>query len=129
MISRRRARVAILLSVAVLAAPRAWPASAQGPLPDVLQWSIEFRHPPAVGELDSPTALAVGAGGEVYVADGEDGRVQELGASGGFLRSWGDLGADEGRFRQPSGVAIDRRDGSVFVLDRGNQRVQVFGPD
>ena len=40
-----------------------------------------------------------------------------------FLLKWGELGADDGQFGFPSGIAVDSS-GNVFVA--GNNRVQVF---
>jgi sugar lactone lactonase YvrE len=46
-------------------------------------------------------------------------------ASFGFLTTWGSLGAADGQFSQPDGVATDAA-GNVYVVDKGNNRVQKF---
>jgi sugar lactone lactonase YvrE len=42
-----------------------------------------------------------------------------------LLRRWGQKGTGEGQFDCPGGIAI-RKDGSVYVADQTNHRVQVF---
>ena len=41
---------------------------------------------------------------------------------------WGTRGANPGQFQTPKGIAVGA-DGSVYVLDTGNNRVQKFGDD
>jgi len=44
---------------------------------------------PAPGQLDAPHAVAVGPGGDVYVAEGANHRVQKFDSEGNFLLAWG----------------------------------------
>ena len=44
------------------------------------------------------------------------------------MRQWGHLGTASGDFFAPNGLAIDR-DGNVYAVDFGVNRVQVFRPD
>ena len=46
-------------------------------------------------------------------------------AAGHFLSQWGAPGSGPGEFDLPHGVALDRA-GRVYVVDRGNSRVQLF---
>jgi DNA-binding beta-propeller fold protein YncE len=76
-----------------------------------------------------PTNLAVGPGGELYVSDGYgNARVHKFTAEGRLLLSWGEPGSGPGQFRLPHGIAVDRQ-GTVYVADRENSRVQLFTPD
>jgi DNA-binding beta-propeller fold protein YncE len=45
-----------------------------------------------------------------------------------LLHSWGTPGPGPGEFHLPHGIAIDSR-GTVYVADRENSRVQLFGSD
>ena len=46
-------------------------------------------------------------------------------ANGTLLNAWGSQGSDQGEFVYPTGVAV-ARDGTVFVADRFNDRIQRF---
>jgi hypothetical protein len=78
-----------------------------------------------VGEPLMLSALAVGPGGEVYVADDFGGRVLILGPNGAPAGQWGSEGSGDGQFRGIGGLAVDR-DGTVYAADRLNARIQKF---
>jgi DNA-binding beta-propeller fold protein YncE len=72
--------------------------------------------------FQSPVAVAVDAGGSIYVADAGSDNVQKLSASGRPLATWGPrLGATL-RFDRPQAIAVDRR-GHVYVSDVGGGRI------
>ena len=85
--------------------------------------------------FNEPWDVAVAPGGEVYVADTWNHRIQKLDAEGNVVTAWGLFGqyglgdtAGQGAFYGPRGVAVGP-DGQVYVADTGNKRVQVFEPD
>jgi DNA-binding beta-propeller fold protein YncE len=45
-----------------------------------------------------------------------------------FVRKWGTLGSEDGEFWFPKGVAV-ASDGSVYVADTENMRIQKFTPE
>jgi sugar lactone lactonase YvrE len=77
----------------------------------------------------SPSAVAIGANGDIFVADGHDvngnNRVMRYSKDGKFIKSWGKTGYAPGEFRSLHAIAIDAR-GRVFVADRSNNRIQLF---
>src|SRR5207248_6491697 len=76
-----------------------------------------------------PTNLAVGPSGDLYVTDGYgNARVHRFAPDGRLLQSWGEPGGGPGQFRVPHGLAVDE-DGTVYVADRENSRVQLFTAD
>ncbi len=88
------------------------------------------------GQLATPRALAVAGDGTVYVADTGNNRVEVFGADGQYLREWGGtckliennqgcVGDGRGQFNEPWGIAVGS-DGSVYVSDTWNSRVQKF---
>jgi predicted membrane-bound mannosyltransferase/DNA-binding beta-propeller fold protein YncE len=83
------------------------------------------------GEFASPRAVAVAPDGSLYVADSLNHRIQHLKPDGEVLQVWGsyanvsDGNAPGGTFNEPWGVAVGP-DGSVYVADTWNYRIQKF---
>jgi sugar lactone lactonase YvrE len=76
-----------------------------------------------------PTNLALSLEGDLYVTDGYgNARVHKFTADGRLLFSWGEPGTGPGQFRLPHGIAVDPQ-GTVYVADRENSRLQLFSPD
>ncbi len=100
------------------------------------------------GRFNTPHDVAIGPDGTIYVTDGLNHRVQAFAPDGRFLRAWGSfcnlyengqpgcvdpdgpgpmpMGA--GQFNEPWGIAV-APDGSVYVADLWNHRIQQFTPD
>lgn len=76
------------------------------------------------GQLNYPYDVTVLTDGTVMVAEFGNNRVQHLGPSGEPLGIYGRRGFDEGEWQYPWGV--DSAGDRVFVLDSGNNRVQVI---
>lgn len=80
----------------------------------------------------SPTNLAIGPNGDIYVGDGYGSSfINQYDAKGNFIRTFGGKGKEAGKLNQPHGIAIDRRgkEPVVLVADRGNRRFQYFSLD
>jgi len=86
------------------------------------------------GQINQPTDVAVGASGDVFVAQGHtpgpngDARVAKFDRNGTFIKSWGGKGKGPGQFDVAHGIAIDAN-GRLWVADRENQRIQIFDQD
>lgn len=102
--------------------------------------------------LYGPGLDVYAATGDVYVSDAFNQRIDRFDADGNFELAfgWGVVdGSDEfqicasgclaglpgsgagqfpGPFQGPRAIAVDQTDGSVYVLDAGNARIQKFGP-
>ena len=101
----------------------------QGQPSDTGATSIDYRTIRHAGPpFHFPTNLAVGSTGELYVTDGYgNARVHRFTASGELLASWGNPGAGSSQFHVPHGIAIDPQ-GTIYVCDRENSRLQLFTP-
>jgi DNA-binding beta-propeller fold protein YncE len=83
--------------------------------------------PRAAGPFNKPTEMVVAPSGDLYVTDGyRNSRVHRFSADGTLLESWGTPGKSApGEFHLPHSLWIDRQ-GTVYVCDRENNRIQVF---
>lgn len=92
--------------------------------------SIDFRTICRSGPpFHYPTNVALSPEGEIYVSDGYgNARVHKFTPDGRLLFSWGEPGDGPGQFRVPHGIAVDR-EGTVWVADRENSRLQLFAAD
>ncbi|MBA7608358.1 hypothetical protein ES703_15535 [subsurface metagenome] len=77
------------------------------------------------GQFDYPLGTAVDGYGNIYVADGNNSRIQKFNSSGVFLTKWGTYGAGDGQFGQVIGVAVDSS-GNIYTADNTNHRIQKF---
>jgi len=95
----------------------------------IKQWGSEGTGP---GQFTLPLEhLKVDKNDNVFITDGADNpRVQVFDNDGNFLTQFGKLGTGNGEFDLPEHVAFNERDdkGTVYVVDRGNHRIQVFLP-
>lgn len=75
------------------------------------------------GQFDRPYGIHLDGGGNVWVADFSNNRVQELNSSLAFQTSIGTLGSGNGQFNEPNDVIVDQ-DGNIIVSEWGNTRIQ-----
>jgi len=61
----------------------------------------------------------------VYVTSRLD-RILQYTSQGVLVRQWGSTGSGPGQVDQPYGIAVDSTTGEVYVVDTGNDRIQVF---
>jgi uncharacterized protein (TIGR03663 family) len=84
--------------------------------------------------LNAPRGISYGANVDLYIADSRNHRILHIASDGSLLQEWGkfaDLAlgdAPPGTFNEPWGVAVGP-DGSVYVTDTWNHRVQKFTRD
>jgi DNA-binding beta-propeller fold protein YncE len=90
------------------------------------------RYPPL--GLNAPRAIAIGRNNDLYVADSRNHRILHIASDGSLLHEWGSFADQQtgeapiGTFYEPWGVAVGP-DGSVYVTDTWNHRVQKFTKD
>ncbi len=80
------------------------------------------------GEFNLPRDVAIGKGGQIYVVDGGNFRVQVFERDGRYLQSFGAVGRQLGNFARPKEVATDAQ-GNVYVVDTAFGNFQLFSPE
>jgi len=86
------------------------------------------------GQFQAPHGLAIAADGSLFIADGRNNRIQHVNIDGQVIKVWGSFAdvstgeAPAGTFNEPWGIAV-APDGSVYVTDTWNHRVQKFSSD
>ena len=75
-----------------------------------------------------PTDVAVGSEGRIYIVDSGRHRIASFGASFNPLGHFGSEGDGEGQLSGPVGIDV-ARNGTIYVADKNNNRVQVFKKD
>ena len=77
--------------------------------------------------FNRPTHVAICPwSGYLFVSDGYgNSRVHKYAPDGAHVMSWGEPGTDPGQFNLPHNLVTDQ-DGTVYVADRENHRVQIF---
>jgi hypothetical protein len=83
-------------------------------------------------EFNEPSAVAIAANGDIFVADGHGGdsnaRVVKFTKDGTFIKTWGKKGTGPSEFDVPHCITFDPA-GRLLVCDRNNNRIQIFDQD
>lgn len=81
------------------------------------------------GELVNPTDSALSPDGtRLYVTDSKAHKIVVFDvATAKIVTTFGEAGTGEGQFNRPTSIAVDR-DGSLFVVDAINARIQILTP-
>jgi sugar lactone lactonase YvrE len=80
------------------------------------------------GQLNLPTAVAVGPNGDVVVSDTLNFRVQKYTGDGRLVWERGEAGRRLGQFARPKGLAVGP-DGVVYVVETAMELVQMFNAE
>lgn len=71
----------------------------------------------------SPIGVAVDGADNIYISDSYTGKILVFAKSGKFLKR---LGPDEGQFDRPTGIAIDKERGRLYVVETRKGEIQVL---
>jgi sugar lactone lactonase YvrE len=95
----------------------------------IKEWGTNGTGP---GQLTTPLEhLKVDSKDRVFIVDSASNpRVQVFDSDGKLLTQFGKWGVGNGEFKKPEHVAFNEKDGkgTVYVVDRGNHRIQVLVP-
>jgi hypothetical protein len=63
-----------------------------------------------------------------FYASAIDNKILKFSDSGNFINFFGSMGAEKGRFDNPTAIALDSN-GNFYVADTNNHRIEKFDPD
>jgi len=99
------------------------------PVGDKLLTITVGEQPETRGAFNGTTDIAFAPNGHLFITDGYgNARVLEYTSDGKRLKQWGKPGTGPGEFHLPHAIQIDE-EGTVYVADRENGRIQKFNPD
>jgi len=75
------------------------------------------------GQLKAPKGIAITSGGNVWVADTGNNRIQKFSPSGAVLNTNSGEGTEPGKLKEPQAITV-APDGSIWVADTGNNRIE-----
>ena len=79
------------------------------------------------GKFDMPTDLAIDKGGDIYVVDSDNNRVQKFESNGDFDLDFGsDDDKDDDYLGDPSAIAVHDKSDYVYVADSETDSISVF---
>lgn len=79
--------------------------------------------------FNMPTGLAIGPSGDLFVCDGYGNfLIHKFSPQGELIKTWGGIGDEPGQFALPHKIDVDGQ-GTLYVCDRNNNRIQLFTPD
>jgi tripartite motif-containing protein 71 len=87
------------------------------------------RQGSANGQFNNPRGIGIDAQDNIYVADNRNHRVQVFNSDGTFLRRFGSSGTGPGQFGPSAnlrGLAVDQKNGWVYVADATNSMISKF---
>jgi prepilin-type N-terminal cleavage/methylation domain-containing protein len=84
------------------------------------------------GQFSYPTNVALDSSGNIWVVDRSSNRIQKFNSSGVYQSQLGcatgpcSTGSANGQFNDPEIIGIDSSANIIYVVDKGNNRVQKF---
>ena len=90
---------------------------------------VQKPRPQIAGRFRQPTDVTWDTAGNIFISDGYvNSRVAKYDKDGNWVKSWGERGTAPGQFNTVHSIASDAQ-GTIYVADRFNRRIQVFDPD
>jgi DNA-binding beta-propeller fold protein YncE len=73
-----------------------------------------------------PRGLSIDQADRLYVPDSQNNRVTVFSSAGDYLFVFGGAGTTPGQFNTPVDLSVDLKKDKLYVLDKGNRRIQIF---
>ena len=81
------------------------------------------------GQFNEPAGIIVTSDGNILVVDSSNHRILKFSADCLFLTAVGTKGSNPLQFSSPSGIAVNKSNNKVYVVDTKNSRVQILNSD
>jgi len=75
------------------------------------------------GQMKEPVGIGASSGGNLYVVEKANNRVEKFSPTGEYLAKFGSEGSEAGKLKEPSSIAV-APDGSLWVTDSANNRIE-----
>ncbi len=98
------------------------PTANMGPMCYSLMWGANGN---AIGEFNGPAGMETDSGGNIFVVDTGNNRVEKFNSNGVDLSEFGSYGSSDLQFDAPHDIAIDAGN-EMYVTDTNNHRVEKF---
>ncbi len=87
-------------------------------------FATQFGEAP--NQLNHPVSTAIDPAGDLWVTNNASDAIEKFSSTGTLLGTYGSYGTGAGRFIAPWGIAVDSRNGNVYVSDQSNFRIEEF---
>jgi YD repeat-containing protein len=84
-------------------------------------FATQFGEAP--NQLSGPLSASIDAGGSVWATSSRSDLIEKFSPTGTLLGTYGSYGTGAGRMYGPWGIAVDTRNGHVYVSDQSNFRI------
>jgi tripartite motif-containing protein 71 len=76
--------------------------------------------------LNRPVGIGVGSDGKFGVTLRDSQKIMLFEQNGAWIRTWGTQGVEPGALSSPFGIAVDAKEGRVYVADRARRRLIAY---
>ncbi len=80
-----------------------------------------------VGQFHYPDGIAIDSGGNLWVVDEVNDRLEKISENGEYINEYGSKGTGNGQLSEPVAIAYDK--GNLYVTEATNDRVQEFSSE
>ncbi|HTB50824.1 MAG TPA: hypothetical protein VK701_07590, partial [Solirubrobacteraceae bacterium] len=87
-------------------------------------FATQFGEAP--NQLNHPLSIAIDPAGDQWVTNNASDAIEKFSSTGTLLGTYGSYGTGAGQFIAPWGIAVDSRNGNVYVSDQSNFRIEEF---
>ncbi len=92
----------------------------------IVRLTSDGKYKASLKNFSLPRGIAVDSLKRLHVVDTFANTVKVYDKDGTFIYNYGEEGKGEGNLYLPNGLAVDSKNGKIYVVDKGNNRLQVW---